>query len=101
MQHRSAARVSYTLERASQVCGLDGRMIERIVLRGLIEPVYEDDRPMFSEVHLAELRRIRRMCQMGVNLAGVEVILQMRTRILELEAEVERLKTEEDPPGPS
>ncbi len=76
-------------------------MIERIVLRGLIEPVYEDDEPMFSEAHLAELRRIRRMCQMGVNLAGVEVILQMRMRILELEAEIERLKTEQGTPGHS
>ncbi len=94
MQYRSGARVIYTLERASQVCGLDGRTIERIILRGLIVPGYEDEQPVFTEEHIAELRRIRRMHQLGVNLAGVEVILQMRQRIVELEAEVERLNAE-------
>jgi DNA-binding transcriptional MerR regulator len=36
---------------------------------------------------LAELRRIRRLKELGVNVPGIEVILQMRQRILTLQAE--------------
>ena len=42
---------------------------------------------------LTELRRVRRLSSLGVNLAGVEIILRMRRRILELHAEIERLQT--------
>ena len=37
---------------------------------------------------LAELRRVRRLRELGVNLAGIEIILRMRRRILAMEAEL-------------
>ncbi|MBN1954482.1 MAG: hypothetical protein JW900_05450 [Anaerolineae bacterium] len=40
---------------------------------------------------MARLRRIRRITGLGINLAGVEVILHMRQRIRRLEAELEQL----------
>ena len=37
---------------------------------------------------LTDLRRIRRLIELGVNLTGIEIILRMRERIIELEAEL-------------
>jgi len=45
-----------------------------------------------TEAELAELRRIRRLTDLGVNLAGVEIILNMRRQIEALQAEVARLE---------
>ena len=41
---------------------------------------------------IAELRRVRRLTSLGVNLAGVEIILRMRRRIEHLQAEIDRLE---------
>jgi hypothetical protein len=45
-----------------------------------------------TEADLCELRRVRRLMSLGVNLHGVEIILRMRRRIQELEAELARLE---------
>jgi DNA-binding transcriptional MerR regulator len=60
--------------------------VRRYIQAGLVDDsLTEDD--------LAELRRIRRLTDLGVNLAGVEVILHMRRRMKELQAELGRLET--------
>jgi MerR family transcriptional regulator/heat shock protein HspR len=41
---------------------------------------------------LAILRRVRRLRSLGVNLAGVEIILRMRQQIEELRSDVARLQ---------
>jgi DNA-binding transcriptional MerR regulator len=51
-----------------------------------------------SETALCELRRVRRLMSLGVNLHGVEIIMRMRRqrirrRIQELEAELARLQS--------
>jgi DNA-binding transcriptional MerR regulator len=45
-----------------------------------------------TEDDVAELRRVRRLMSLGINLPGVEVILRMRRRIKDLEAEIARLE---------
>ncbi len=48
---------------------------------------------LYSEEDLKRLETILNLTrEMGVNLAGVEIILNMRERIMELEAEVARLR---------
>jgi len=70
---------------AARLTGLSPRTVRRYVQRGLVSGT-------FSEMELAQLRRIRRLTDLGVNLAGVEVILRMRRQIEELQAEVEALR---------
>ncbi len=70
---------------ASRVC-LSPRTVRRYVQRGLVSET-------LTEADLAELRRIHRLTDLGVNLAGVEIILHMRRQIEELQAEVARLET--------
>jgi hypothetical protein len=65
--------------------GLSERVVQECVVRELVrEPLTEAD--------LAELRRIRRLQELGVNLPGIEVILQMRRRIQALRAELDRFQ---------
>ena len=74
-----------TITTAARQTGLSTRTIRRYVRQGLInERLTEED--------LAEVRRIRRLTNLGVNLAGVEVILRMRQRLEELHVEVARLE---------
>jgi hypothetical protein len=70
-------RTRVSVGMAVQKTGLSQDELGRIVARELVsEPLSESD--------LAELRRIRRLRELGVNLAGIEVILHMRQRILAL-----------------
>jgi MerR family transcriptional regulator/heat shock protein HspR len=59
-----------------------------MVRLGLIRPpVVEDGRPLFGEGELARLRKIRRLTtDLGVNLAGVEIILRLTDELSVLRA---------------
>jgi MerR family transcriptional regulator/heat shock protein HspR len=74
-----------TITVAARRTGVAPRTVRRYIRRGLASEILTDD-------DLAELRRIRRLTDLGVNLAGVEIILRMRRQIEELHAEVARLQ---------
>ena len=74
-----------TVAVAARQSGLTAPTVRRYIRRGLLSET-------LTEADLAELRRIRRLTGLGVNLAGVEVVLQMRRNIKELQAEVDRLQ---------
>jgi hypothetical protein len=59
--------------------------VRRYIRFGLVDGV-------LTYEQLATLRRVQRLRGLGVNLAGVDIILRMRRRIEELQAEVERLQ---------
>jgi MerR family transcriptional regulator/heat shock protein HspR len=75
-----------TIAVAARQSGVTSHTVRRYVRRGLVGT------PL-TEASLVELRRIRRLTDLGVNLAGVQVILRMRQRIEDLQAEVDRLQT--------
>lgn len=74
-----------TISVAARRTSLEPRTVRRYIRRGLASD-------SLTEADLAELRRIRRLTELGVNLAGVEVILRMRRQIEELQAEMARLE---------
>jgi MerR family transcriptional regulator/heat shock protein HspR len=59
-----------------------------MVRQGLIlPPRIEDGRPLFGASELARLRKIRRLTtDLGVNLAGVEIILRLSDELMALRA---------------
>jgi MerR family transcriptional regulator/heat shock protein HspR len=63
---------------------------------GLVEPARSNGRIRLYSLHdLERVRQIRRLTDdMGVNLAGVEVIMRLTDRIRELEQHVEDLQAE-------
>jgi len=75
-----------TITVAARRAGLSPHTVRRYVRRGLVCET-------LTEADLAELRRIRRLTDLGINLAGVEVILSMRRQIEELQAEIDRLRS--------
>jgi MerR family transcriptional regulator/heat shock protein HspR len=63
---------------------------------GLVEPARSKGRIRLYSLHdLERVRQIRRLTDdMGVNLAGVEVIMRLTDRIRELEAHIQDLEAE-------
>jgi MerR family transcriptional regulator/heat shock protein HspR len=74
-----------TITVAARRAGMSPRTVRRYIRHGLAAEA-------LTEAELAELRRIRRLTGLGVNLAGVEIILNMRRQIETLQAEVARLE---------
>ena len=66
------------------------RLYER---RGLVRPSRTVGRTrMYSQEDVEEIARVVRLTRdLGVNLAGVEIILKMRTRMLEMQKQIEEL----------
>ena len=71
------------------------RYYERI---GIIEPSRSRGNiRLYSERDIARLRRVKTlMDDMGVNLAGVEVVMRVMQQILELQSHVQELEAELD-----
>ncbi|HXH84786.1 MAG TPA: helix-turn-helix transcriptional regulator [Candidatus Tectomicrobia bacterium] len=61
--------------------------------KGLVRPSRtEGQTRMYSEEDVEELARLLRLTRdLGVNLAGVEIILKMRRRMLEMQRQIEDL----------
>jgi MerR family transcriptional regulator/heat shock protein HspR len=65
------------------------RLYEKL---GLITPQRRNKNRLYSEEDVERLRRIRRLTQdMGVNLAGVQVILDLLSRLEQVQAERDAL----------
>jgi len=63
---------------------------------GIIEPSRsEGNIRLYSDRNIAQLRQVKTlMDDMGVNLAGCEVILRMAQRVSELQRQVEKMESE-------
>jgi MerR family transcriptional regulator/heat shock protein HspR len=83
MTERWTTRITVIV--AARRTGLSTSTVRRYIQRGLVGEA-------LTEADMARLRRIRRLADLGVNLAGVEIILCMRRRIEELQSEAKELK---------
>ena len=79
--HRDQIIIS--ISSAVRRTGVSRQVVQECIARRLVQ------QPL-TEGELQELRRIRRLRDLGVNLQGIEIILQMRQRILDLQAELRR-----------
>jgi hypothetical protein len=79
VQETGYATISIAVEQS----GLSRRAVLECVERRLVaEPLTDQD--------MVQLRRIRRLQELGVNMPGIEIILRMRRRIQEMQAELDR-----------
>jgi DNA-binding transcriptional MerR regulator len=74
-----------SIDAAARRTGLESHTIHHCVRISLVSD-------SLTEEDLVELRRVRRLTELEVNLAGVEIILRMRRRIVELQAELVHLR---------
>lgn len=82
-----------SVEDLAGATGLHPEQIETFVRFGLLESVTAGSREMFAAAAVDRLRCIVRLRRdLGVNLAGVAAILEMRDRMTSLQREVEHLR---------
>ena len=70
----------------------DEKMLLLYCDEGLISPSIKGDAPLFSDEDIERVSMIKRLTgDLGVNLAGVEVILNMRQQMLHMQSDFERM----------
>ena len=86
----------YVISVAARLVGLHAQSLRHYERIGLIQPSRSHGRQrLYSQSDVARLRHIQRLIQdLGVNLAGVEVIIHMNERVRKMEEEMERLRSE-------
>ena len=79
----------FTMRIAAQMVGVHQQTLRSYEREGLIRPARSSGRQrIYSEADIARLRLIRRLIgELGVNVAGADIILRMREQISQLEAE--------------
>jgi MerR family transcriptional regulator, heat shock protein HspR len=88
----------YVISVAAKLVNLHPQTLRYYDRIGLIQPDRTEGRiRLYSPRDIRKLRKIARLTEdLGVNLAGVEVILNMTNRIRELQREVERVRRESE-----
>ena len=94
----------YVISVAAKILGIQTHTLRYYERIGVVEPSRSRGNiRLYSEKDLEQLRRVKTLIEdLGVNLAGAEVILRMaqhitelQNRIQELESEIKELKGEE------
>lgn len=85
---------TYTIGVAARRAGLHEQSLRLYERRGLIAPARSKGNiRRFSDDDIEQVRFIRRLIDdLGVNLAGVEVIIQLRRQLLEAQRELRELR---------
>jgi len=86
----------YVISVAAKILSIQTYTLRYYEKIGVIEPQRSQGNiRLYSERDIDLLRRVRTLVDdMGVNLAGVEVILRMMRRMIELQNELEKLESE-------
>lgn len=84
----------YVISVAAKMVGMHQQTLRYYERAGVIEPARSRGKiRLYSQSDIARLRQIKRWIDdLGVNLAGAEVILKMRARIDQLEREMSELR---------
>jgi len=87
------ARQTYHISRVSQMFNLHPQTLRLYEREGLLKPSRsQGNTRLYTDEDLKQLELILNLIrELGVNLAGVEVILNMRQRMQRMEAEVNEL----------
>jgi MerR family transcriptional regulator/heat shock protein HspR len=86
----------YVISVAARMVGVRVHTLRYYERIGIIEPSRSRGNiRLYSESDIAQLRRVKTlMDDLGVNLAGVEVIMRMVQRMLELQNQLQEMKSE-------
>lgn len=84
----------YVISIAARIVGMHAQTLRQYERVGLVAPRRTSGRiRMYSRADIARLRQVQRlMNDLGVNLAGVEVILRMNEKMQTMESEMDELR---------
>ncbi len=85
----------YVISIAARIVGVHQQTLRMYERQGLLQPWRKANRRLYSRRDIERVRQIQRLvADLGVNLAGAEVILRMSEKLQETEAENARLREE-------
>lgn len=86
----------YVISVAARLCGVQTYTLRYYEKVGIMEPSRSKGNiRLYSDSDIAHLKRVKSlMDDLGVNLAGVEVILRMAQKMTELQQQVDGLESE-------
>ncbi|GBD38655.1 hypothetical protein HRbin37_00907 [bacterium HR37] len=81
----------YSLRTVVEIIGVRPSFIKRLEEAEIIFPIVEENEIFYTEEDLRKLSLARDLRDMGINLAGIEVILDLRDRMLILKKEADEI----------
>lgn len=85
----------YAIGVAAQLVRLHPQTLRRYEELGLVKPARRSGRRLYSQRDIDRLLQIARLTdELGINLAGVDVILRLTEQVFELQAENESMRAE-------
>ncbi len=86
----------YVISIAASIVGVGTQTLRYYERAGLVTPSRSrGKRRLYSQADIERLKRIKRLTEdLGINLAGVEVILRLMNQIIDLENKVRMLERE-------
>jgi MerR family transcriptional regulator/heat shock protein HspR len=94
--NREVNEPRYVISVAAKILGIQTHTLRYYERIGVVEPSRSRGNiRLYSEKDLEQLRRVKTLIEdLGVNLAGAEVILRMAHQITELQNQVQELEAE-------
>ncbi|MGN6565996.1 MAG: MerR family transcriptional regulator [Thermomicrobiales bacterium] len=96
---RHANEPRYEIHVAARIVGVAPRTLRRYEQLGIFESEFSAPprAPRYTDLELEQLRLVNRLIDdLGVNLAGADVILHMRRQLIALQRELDDLRRELD-----
>jgi MerR family transcriptional regulator/heat shock protein HspR len=86
----------FVISVAARMVGMHAQSLRHYERLGLVRPSRSQGRVrLYSQADIERLRHIQRLVNdLGLNLAGAEVVMRMNERIVRMEREMERLRNE-------
>jgi len=86
----------YVISIAAKVLGVHAQTLRYYEREGLIEPSRSQGRVrLYSKRDIDRLRQIKTLVNdLGVNLAGVDIILRLNERIADMESQIQEMELE-------
>jgi MerR family transcriptional regulator/heat shock protein HspR len=86
----------YVISIAARMVGMHAQTLRTYERVGLVEPKRtRGNQRLYSRADVERLRTVQRLVNdLGVNLAGVEVIMRMSERMRQMEGEMEAMRSE-------
>ena len=96
MNNRDDMEPRYVISVAARMLNMQSHTLRYYEKIGIVEPYRSRGNiRLYSERDIALLQRVRSLVEdLGINLAGVEIILRMAQRMGELQNELEHVRTE-------
>lgn len=86
----------YVISIAAKMVGVHAQTLRYYERAGIIEPSRsQGNQRLYSERDIARLQQIKTLVDdLGINLAGVEIILRLTKRISEMEDQIQQLESQ-------